>query len=236
MESFRKKGNTFRGISFFPLLPEFQKISVTFVHSYSARLFTVILLRKNAKDLKDGGRFPKRLSLQCLSLLVGSVGGRFRTQQQPCRWERITFCGRYLCFCFTFQRASAWATSWEKNVDPDCWFPWRKVDAAAAWKKKLSPSPKRKKQYPSRPIKRLAREEVQTPCFLLTMICTQTPAHWHPKIPIKWYGSIYFVSLVEKKCSSICPEKTTENSIQMVNAPREPCPADIISIYFLLYL
>ena len=35
--------------------------------------------------------------------------------------------------------------------------------------------------------------------FLLDMICTQTPAHWHPKIPIKWYGSIYFVSLVEKK-------------------------------------
>ena len=30
--------------------------------------------------------------------------------------------------------------------------------------------------------------------FLVDMICTQTPAHWHPKIPIKWYGSIYFVS------------------------------------------
>ena len=55
--------------------------------------------------------------------------------------------------------------------------------------------------------------------FLVDMICTQTPAHWHPKIPIKWYDSIYFVSLVEKKCSSICPEKTTENSIQMVSAP-----------------
>ena len=54
--------------------------------------------------------------------------------------------------------------------------------------------------------------------FLVDTICTQTSAHWHPKILIKWYGSIYFVSLVEKKCSSICPEKTTENSIQMVNA------------------
>ena len=82
---FSKKGNTFRGISFFPLLPEFPKISVPFVNSYSARLCTVILLRKNAKDLKDGGRFPKRLSLLCVSLLVGSVGGRFRTQLQPCR-------------------------------------------------------------------------------------------------------------------------------------------------------
>ena len=85
VESFRKKGHTFPGISFFPLLPEFLKISVPFVHSYSARLFTVILPRKNAKDLKDGGRFSKRLSLQCVSLLVGSVGRRFRTQLQPCR-------------------------------------------------------------------------------------------------------------------------------------------------------
>ena len=48
VESFRKKGNTFRGISFFSVLPEFSKISVPFVHSYSARLFTVILPRKNA--------------------------------------------------------------------------------------------------------------------------------------------------------------------------------------------
>ena len=114
VESFRKKGNTFWGISFFPLLPEFPKIPVPFVHLYSARLFTVILLRKNAKDLKDGGRFPKHLSLQCVSLLVVSVGGCFRTQMQPCRWKRITFCGRYLCFSFTFQRASSRATSWEK--------------------------------------------------------------------------------------------------------------------------
>ena len=85
VESFRKKGNTFRGISVFPLLPEFPKMSVPFVHSHSAGLFTVTLPRKNAKDLKDGGTFPKRLSLQCVSLLVGSVGGRYRTQLQSCR-------------------------------------------------------------------------------------------------------------------------------------------------------
>ena len=58
VETFRKKGNTFRGISFFSLSPEFPKISVPFVHSYSARLFKVLLPRKDAKDLKDGGRFP----------------------------------------------------------------------------------------------------------------------------------------------------------------------------------
>ena len=87
VENFRKKGNTFRGISFFSLLQEFPKISVPFVHYYSARLFTVILPRKNAKDLKDAAADVQNvyISLQCESLLVGSVGGRFRTQQQPCR-------------------------------------------------------------------------------------------------------------------------------------------------------
>ena len=119
VENFRKKGNTFRGISFFSLWPEFPKISVPFVHSYSARPFTVILPRKNAKDLKDGGRFPKRLSLQCESLLVGSIGGRFRTQQQPWRWKRIYVLWSVLVFFFYshdsgFRRASVWATSWEK--------------------------------------------------------------------------------------------------------------------------
>ena len=54
--------------------------------------------------------------------------------------------------------------------------------------------------------------------FLVDMICTQTPAHWHPKIPIKWYGSIYFVSLEEKRAVPFVQKKTTENSIQMVRS------------------
>ena len=148
------------------------------------------------------GQISKSLSLQCVSLLVGSVGRwRFKTQLQLWRWKRIKFCGRYLCFSFiqlndsSFQRASAWATSRENNVNADCWLPRRKVDAAAAKQMKLTPSSP-KKNFQSRQIKRLARLEVQPPCFLL--ICTQTPAHWHPKLPIKWYGSIYFVSLGEK--------------------------------------
>ena len=75
VESFRKKGNTFRGISFFSLLPEFPKISVPLLHSYSARLFTVILPRKNSKDLKDGGRSPSENELRfvvgtCVFLLL----------------------------------------------------------------------------------------------------------------------------------------------------------------------
>ena len=101
VENFRKKGNTFRGISFFSLLLEFPEISVPFVHTCtSARLLAVILPRKNAKHLIDGGRFPKRLSLQCVSLPVGSVGGRFRTLLQPFRCKRIKFCCRYLFFSF----------------------------------------------------------------------------------------------------------------------------------------
>ena len=76
VESFRKKGNTFRGISFFPLLQEFPKISVPFVHSYIARLFTVILLRKNAKDLKDGSDFQNVYRYNvclCSSLVLADV-------------------------------------------------------------------------------------------------------------------------------------------------------------------
>ena len=34
VECFRKKGNTFRGIPFFSLLPEFQEFSLPFVHTY----------------------------------------------------------------------------------------------------------------------------------------------------------------------------------------------------------
>ena len=166
VEGFRKKGNNVRDISFFSLLPEFPKISVPFVHRYSARLFTVILPRKNAKDLKDGGRFPNRL--KSVSLLVGSVGRRFRTQLQPCMWKRIKFCGRYLRFSFTCMiRASSVLPPdlhrWEQCL---CWFPWRNMDAAGAKRKNC----RQTHNFPSRPLKRvrLARQGVQSPFFLLT--------------------------------------------------------------------
>ena len=45
------------------------------------------------------------------------------------------------------QRASAWATSGGKNVETDCWFPWRNVDAAATKQMKLSPSSPKKKKF-----------------------------------------------------------------------------------------
>ena len=37
VECFRKKGNTFRGIPFFSLLPEFPEISVPFVHTHQCQ-------------------------------------------------------------------------------------------------------------------------------------------------------------------------------------------------------
>ena len=113
----------------------------------------------------------------------------------------------------------------EKNVDADCWFPGRNVDAAAAKRRNYrlllqkNQTNKQTKKFSKSPDKTSSTTGSSATMFLVDMICTQTPAHWHPKIPIKSYGSIYFVSFVEKKCSSICPEKVTENSIQMVNAP-----------------
>ena len=95
-----------------------------------------------------------------------------------------------------------------------------KCGCCSSQKKELSPSLPKKNSKPS--DKTSSTTGSWATMFLVDMIWTQTPAHWHLKIPIKWYSSNYFVSLVEKKCSSICPEKATENSIQMVNAPCIP--------------
>ena len=77
VENYRKKGNNFRGISFFWLLLEFPEISVPFVHTCtSARLLAVILPRKNAKHLNDGGRFPNVYHynvFRCLSVVLADV-------------------------------------------------------------------------------------------------------------------------------------------------------------------
>ena len=165
VENFRKKGNTFRGISFFPLLPEFPKISVPFAHSYSARLFTVILPRKNAKDLTDGGRFPKRLSLQCVSLLVGSVGKEHNCS--PAGENELSF----LVGTFLHDSDSS-VLSPELHREKKVWMLIAgspdECECCSSQKTKLSPSSPKKYNFLSRPIKRLARQEVQPPCFFLT--------------------------------------------------------------------
>ena len=80
VENVRKKGNTFRSISFFSLLPEFQEISVPFVLTYNCQ-GPHGSTSENAQDRSGRWRqIYKRLSIQCESFLIGSVGGRFRTQ------------------------------------------------------------------------------------------------------------------------------------------------------------
>ena len=72
VESFRKKGiNTFQGIFFFSL--NYRNISRNFVHCYSARLFTVILPRKNAKDLKDFQNVHHYNVCLCSSVVLADV-------------------------------------------------------------------------------------------------------------------------------------------------------------------
>ena len=150
-----------------------------------------------------------------LFLLVGRVGGHFRRQLRPCRWKRIKFYGRYLFFSFTCVIRAFSVLSPELHRGKKLWtliadFPdemWM-LKQPNRWNcRRLL---QKNNNFSSRPIKPLARQEVQPPCFLL--ICTQTPAYWHPKLWIKWNGSFYFVSFVEKRCSSFCPENTTENS------------------------
>ena len=134
-----------------------------------------------------------------------------RTQLQPCRWKRIKFFGRYLCFSFSCMiRVSSWLSPElhrdKKSVDAVCWFPWRNVDSATA-KRRNCHLLLQKIQFSKSSDKTSSTTGSSATMFLLDTICTQTSAHWHPKIPLKWYGSIYFVSLVEKKCSFICSEK-----------------------------
>ena len=146
-----------------------------------------------------------------VTMLVSSVGGRFRTQQQPCRWKRITFCGRYLCFSFTCMIRDSGVLPSELHCGKKCRW-WLLVSrmkrgCCSSLKRKLSPSSPNEKQFSKPSDKTSSTTGSSATMFLVDMIWTQTLAHWHLKIPIKWYGSIYFVSLVEKKCSSICPEK-----------------------------
>ena len=118
-----------------------------------------------------------------------------------------------------FQRASAWATSSEKMWMLIAGFPEEMWMLQQPKEEIVAFFSKKRKQFSKSSDKTSSTTGSSAAMFLVDMICTQTPAHWYPKIPIKWYGSTYFVSLPEKKCSSIGPEKATENSIQMVNAP-----------------
>ena len=161
--------------------------------------------------------------MQCVSLLVGSVGGRFKThwtatlqvKTNELLWSVLVFfflilawCGIPACFRLIYIVG--------KNENADCWFPWRNVDAACRLllqKKKNSKSSDKTSSttgcsaamflvcscwhdmYPD--LGPLASE---------TLTCDQAFKYREggydcrlPILAIKWYGSIYVVSLVEKK-------------------------------------
>lgn len=133
----------FRRKKFFP---EFQEISVPFVRTVtSARLLTVILLRKNAKDQKDSGRFPKRLPIRCSVYLFSLVvlAEVLEHNCSPAGEKELSFAvGTFVFLLLTWlgPRACVWASSRNNTVDADCWFYWRNVDTASAKKMKLSSS------------------------------------------------------------------------------------------------
>ena len=70
-------------------------------------------------------------------------------------WFRIP-----ACFCLSYIVG--------KNVDADCWFLGRNVEAAVAKRRNCCLLLQTKNNFLSRLIKRLALQEVQPPCFLLT--------------------------------------------------------------------
>ena len=108
VERFREKGNTFRGIPSFSLLPEFPKISVPLVHSYSARLQNVY-------------RYNVCL---CPSVVLADVLEHNRNRSSE---DELSFVVGTCVFFYLhdsgFQRASALSYIVGKNVDADCWFP-----------------------------------------------------------------------------------------------------------------
>ena len=116
-------------------------------------------------------------------------GGRFRAQLQPCRWKRIKLFGRYLCCSFTCviqESVPQPELHRGRNMDADCWLPWRNVDAAAAKRRncRLLLQKTKKKQFSKSSDKTSSTTGSSAAMFLVDMICTQTPAHWHSKIPI----------------------------------------------------
>ena len=154
----------------------------------------------------------------CVSLLVGSVGGRFRTHLQPCRWKRITFCGRYLCFSFTFQRASAWATSWEKC---GCWLlvSLTKCGCCSSLKEEINAFSKTEKTISKSSDKTSSTRGSSDAMFLVDMICTQTPGSLASENSGQMIRFNLFRFLSGKKVQfHLSRKKTTENSIQMVSA------------------
>ena len=139
-------------------------------------------------------RFPKRLSLRCVSLLVGSVGRRFRTQLQ--------------CFRLSYIVRKMWMLI--AGFPDEIWMLQQPEEKIVAF------FSKKNNNFPSRPMKRQARQE-----FLFDKICTQTnpdPGPLASENSDQMIRFNLFCFLCGKKVQFRLSRKTTENSIQMVIA------------------
>lgn len=82
----------------------------------------------------------------------------------------------------------------------------KNIDAARA-KNLKSSSSSPENSFPSHPLK-----DGKFSRHVFCDIYTLTPAHWHPKLPIEWCGSIFSVSVAWKRaCSSIPCRKFHSN-------------------------
>ena len=149
--------------------------------------------------------------------IVGSVGGRLRTQQQPCRWKRITFCGRYLCFSFTLMTDSGVLPSalHRGKKCGSCWLlvSRTKCGCYSSQKKELSPSSPKKKFF-----SKLSDKTSGT----TGSSATTDVSCWHDMYrdpgPLASENSdqmirfdLYFVSLVEKSAVPFGQKKVPKN-------------------------
>ena len=117
-------------------------------------------------------------------------------------------------FSFTFQRASPELYRWKKC---GCWLLvfLTKCGCCSSLKEKIVAFSKKKKTISKSSDKTSSTRGSSDAMFLVDMICTHTPAHWHPKILIKWYGSIYFVSLVEKSAVPFVQKKPPKIPVKL---------------------
>ena len=120
-----------------------------------------------AADFQNAYRYNVSL---CSSVVLADVSEH---NSNPARENELRYVGGTCFFLLLawFRIPACFRLSYivGKYVDADCWFSRTKCGCCSSLNKKLSPSsPKTKNNFLSRPIKRLARQEVQPPCFLLT--------------------------------------------------------------------
>ena len=121
---------------------------------------------KMAADFQNVYRYNVSL---CSSVVLVDVSER---NSNPGGEKEFTFCGRYLCFSFTrmIRDSGVLPSELHRGKKCGCWLlvSRTKCGCCSSLKKKLLPSSPKKTNFLSPPIKCLARQEVQPPCFLLT--------------------------------------------------------------------